>query len=1314
MSEAVGVPSRSRGSTVGAVVSSHATDGGVAVDDDDGAAARSSPASSPVAGTTASGSRAGDYSSASGGLSPDEVAAHGKGSFMTARMSRREKGSVLSAFRSNRMRQSGMGAEALHLEPTISGPLSTSTTATVTGGTAPAGGGGGGAGGGGGGGLMSAMFGHRPTPPASSATMSPPPQPSAVLPATIRVELVHHRGYMWKRGGFHSGAAAGGKSWKKRWFELKDRSLFYYRTSMPVLLGVLQLYKEPPQPELIRRAQFLLQQGMEITSPEFTKCLLGTDGFFFAEVSDLPPAAADKLGLPSALSRREKAVSAAARAAGVGHNGPYVFYIAAQERSLFLACENADQYVEWVSNVRRLLRNEQQRLLAIVKSALPKALLTRPPATVTTGSLDGASHSGAGGGSSLRTGSSFRGLPSDGLSPSAPHSLPSVGSSLPGGSTATGGAGGLSALSPASDGLPTAMVGAPLAPLREDDDASTATPAPGALSPPPPARDRVTSDTGGTPHEPRTVIAAASVSAATSLQATATAQAAAASRAGSITHSVTSPPVGSLSATSRAGTLRSNGGGASGGNAGAGGSETWEISERDIDVVDRIGAGSFGEVYRGLLWGTDVAVKLLSASEVTQEVIDSLKAEVAILSQLRHPNVVLYLGACTTPPNIFIVTEWCERGSLHDILYDHTVPLSVATRLGLALQTAQGMAYLHSPRRQIIHRDLKSHNLLVTRDFTVKVADFGLTIMRTAHGLKTPARKAEANAALAAVSARVANRASMSEGAGAAAAAAMAAALLDGDATPGADGGDARARREEPGRQGKGLLAALHRHESGGAVPGALPSAGLAAVEEGQFYGVQGTPQWMAPEVMEGQKYNGSVDVYSFGVVLCELASRILPFSDRYKRFDFIDAVLEEGAMPTIPRWCDQLPAEVPPWLSETEDATAFGYDALPWGWKEDGAHMLRLPPIAVTLTNPPPLLGAVFVPPLPPSAMDDESHPLRPRAVTGDDSDGDRRPSFDSEQRSGVGGGGAGAAAAAAAPAADVATPQTKPVRSASAATARMGSGDGGHPDDPNAVLGGVEEWCVEKGECSGVLKLLIETCLSRNPDDRPTFEQLVELLRAVVDRPPAEVFMQLDVPRLREALAYGDETEASVAANEIIHFVSYALFCNMPALPLGATRPVLRLTGQGNQGGGSGSGTATADAASSPAVLPATRGLTMKFQPYSTLFSQLLPFAPPPGVSMSHMHSVPYVDLPTVLAGGPHLLAGESATRTARGGGESDRTRHSPPSPSDDGRRVVPSAVAGFSCAAAPGPAHLRAGPGDRHDRRPTAPARTRTCCQ
>ena len=72
----------------------------------------------------------------------------------------------------------------------------------------------------------------------------------------------------------------------------------------------------------------------------------------------------------------------------------------------------------------------------------------------------------------------------------------------------------------------------------------------------------------------------------------------------------------------------------------------------------------------------------------------------------------------------------------------------------------------------------------------------------------------------------------------------------------------------------------------------------------GGHYGVHGTPQWMAPEVMEGSSYNGKVDVYSYGIVLCEIFSRVLPFSDRYRAFEFIEAVLEQGATPTIPRWC--------------------------------------------------------------------------------------------------------------------------------------------------------------------------------------------------------------------------------------------------------------------------------------------------------------------------------------------------------------------------------------------------------------------------
>ena len=104
----------------------------------------------------------------------------------------------------------------------------------------------------------------------------------------------------------------------------------------------------------------------------------------------------------------------------------------------------------------------------------------------------------------------------------------------------------------------------------------------------------------------------------------------------------------------------------------------WEIDQNEIEVMEAIGSGAFGAVYRGRLWGSDVAVKTLHAAQKNQDnnpIIDSLKEESELLARLRHPNVVLYIGACTKLPNICIVTEWCARGSLYDLLHEETVPV---------------------------------------------------------------------------------------------------------------------------------------------------------------------------------------------------------------------------------------------------------------------------------------------------------------------------------------------------------------------------------------------------------------------------------------------------------------------------------------------------------------------------------------------------------------------------------------------------------------------------------------------------------------
>ena len=165
-------------------------------------------------------------------------------------------------------------------------------------------------------------------------------------------------------------------------------------------------------------------------------------------------------------------------------------------------------------------------------------------------------------------------------------------------------------------------------------------------------------------------------------------------------------------------------------------SEEWEIDFSDIEFSpngvpsneNRIGHGGFGEVFLGQLGGMHVAVKKLFDQEHAEQGMKEFRAEVSILSKLRHPSIVLWLGACSKAPNCTIVLEFMERGSLNQLLHRSNTPYTMITAMKWCISIARGMLYLHQHKPYpIIHCDLNSNNVLVNRDWAVKITDFGLS-----------------------------------------------------------------------------------------------------------------------------------------------------------------------------------------------------------------------------------------------------------------------------------------------------------------------------------------------------------------------------------------------------------------------------------------------------------------------------------------------------------------------------------------------------------------------------------------------------------
>eukprot|EP00750_Incisomonas_marina_P013784 INCI17540.3.p1 GENE.INCI17540.3~~INCI17540.3.p1 ORF type:complete len:884 (+),score=122.29 INCI17540.3:551-3202(+) len=307
-------------------------------------------------------------------------------------------------------------------------------------------------------------------------------------------------------------------------------------------------------------------------------------------------------------------------------------------------------------------------------------------------------------------------------------------------------------------------------------------------------------------------------------------------------------------------------------------------SMADLEVSpESLAEGTYGLIQRASLWGTPVVVKSARGGGIGTSTggsrhpnkvavssgnlgsgatgaADQLANEIRALQQLRHPNIVLFLGLCSASSaspgrsreaasisRQSLVIEYCENSSLWNLLrtletspweglsqgpsHTHLDTPSISkhslrsrTMLRILRDICAGMACIHA--NGLVHRDLKSSNILLDRGLTAKVADLGLIVK---------ARSAEA---------------------------------------------------------GRGRGSSYSSDES---------SEGLE--DTGQF---AGTLEWMAPELVEGSDggYNPAVDVYSFGVVAAEVLSGRAPYSERGEsKLKLVASILDEGAMPDIPAW---------------------------------------------------------------------------------------------------------------------------------------------------------------------------------------------------------------------------------------------------------------------------------------------------------------------------------------------------------------------------------------------------------------------------
>mmetsp|Transcript_24587 Transcript_24587/g.56735 ORF Transcript_24587/g.56735 Transcript_24587/m.56735 type:complete len:582 (-) Transcript_24587:32-1777(-) len=167
----------------------------------------------------------------------------------------------------------------------------------------------------------------------------------------------------------------------------------------------------------------------------------------------------------------------------------------------------------------------------------------------------------------------------------------------------------------------------------------------------------------------------------------------------------------------------------------AGGSAVPHFEVSEVEMHEQINQGGFSVIHRAVWHSTPVAVKKLFDPKINEELLAEFDNEVQKLGQLRHPNILALLAVHRKPPGLSLIMELVEGGSLFQLLH---IPHQFRFRepgstqrdmLAIVETTGVVLAFLHA--RGVVHRDVKTHNVLLTPALEVKVCDFGLARMRS-------------------------------------------------------------------------------------------------------------------------------------------------------------------------------------------------------------------------------------------------------------------------------------------------------------------------------------------------------------------------------------------------------------------------------------------------------------------------------------------------------------------------------------------------------------------------------------------------------